>query len=169
MKTSNISLLIWDISLCGVSSYSVGIQLGLHGGDVAPYRLLLLQLLTFEPQPVEQLLQWHVEPLPRSHLRVQLWPTTQTQAGYFFPSTFLHVQSETFPQLRSFCTPGCRSPHAESFAAQVVPAVPHVVQTSVEEDAVLGVRQRGQNPLAVFIQGVIQLLMTVNLCLEVLV
>lgn len=29
--------------------YSVGIQLSLHGGNVTPYRLLLLQLLTLEP------------------------------------------------------------------------------------------------------------------------
>lgn len=55
-----------------VSSYPVCIQLCLHGGDVAPYRRLLLQLLTLQPQPVEKLLQRHVEPLPRGHLRVQV-------------------------------------------------------------------------------------------------
>lgn len=51
-----------------VSSYPVCVQLCLHCRDVAPYRRLLLQLLTFKPQPVQQLLQRHVEPLPRGHL-----------------------------------------------------------------------------------------------------
>lgn len=69
------------------SSYPVCVQLCLHGGDIAPYRRLLLQLLTFKPQPVEQLLQRHVEPLPRGHLWVQVGPWhTNT-------SILLHVNS----------------------------------------------------------------------------
>ncbi len=60
------------------------------------------------------------------------------------------------------------SPHAEGLVAQVVPALAHVVQASLEQSSVLRVPQRGHNPLPVLIQGVIQLCVVVNLCLEVL-
>lgn len=61
------------------------------------------------------------------------------------------------------------SPHAEGLFAQVVPALAHIVQASLEQSAVFRIPQRGHNPLAVLIQGVIQLCVAVNLCLEVLV
>jgi len=61
-----------------------------------------------------------------------------------------------------------RPPHAEGLAAQVVPALAHAVQTSPEQSAVLRVAQRGHDPLAVLIQGVIQLCVAVDLCLQVL-
>lgn len=66
-------------------SYPVCVQLCLHCRDVAPYRRLLLQLLTFKPQPVQELLQRHVEPLPWGHLWVQVGPSNTNTLGQLFP------------------------------------------------------------------------------------
>lgn len=61
------------VEMCGLW-YPVRVQLGLHSGDIAPYRRFLLQLLALHPQPVEELLEGHVQPLPGRHLRVQVSP-----------------------------------------------------------------------------------------------
>lgn len=139
-------------------SYPVCVQLCLHCRDVAPYRLLLLQLLTFNPQPVQELLQRHVEPFPRGHLWVQVGPSN---TNTFALSKLSHAVS--FGR-----TPSRPSPPAEGLVAQVIPALAHVVQTSPEQSCILRVPQRGHDPLAVLIQGVIQLCVAVDLCLKVL-
>lgn len=137
-------------------SYPVCVQLCLHCRDVAPYRRLLLQLLTFKPQPVQELLQRHVEPLPWGHLWVQVGPSNTNTLGQLFPPFPLEDP------------PSLSSPPAEGLVAQVVPALAHVVQTSLEQSGVLRVPQRGHNPLAILIQGVIELSVAVDLCLKVL-
>lgn len=139
-------------------SYPVCVQLCLHCRDVAPYRRLLLQLLTFKPQPVQELLQRHVEPLPWGHLWVQVGPS----------NTNTLALSQLFPTASSGRPPSLSSPPAEGLVAQVVPALAHVVQTSPEQSGVLRVPQRGHNPLAILIQGVIELSVAVDLCLKVL-
>lgn len=60
------------------------------------------------------------------------------------------------------------SPHAESLAAQLVPALAHVVQPSPQQRGVLRVPQRGYDPLPVLVQRVVELCVAVNLRLEVL-
>ena len=71
-------------------------------------------------------------------------------------------------QLRTWALLCVRSPHAERVAAQVIPALVHVVQTFLKHNAVLWVSVRAENPLSILIQGVIQLCVVVNLWLKVL-
>lgn len=93
-------------------SYPVCVQLCLHCRDVAPYRLLLLQLLTFKPQPVQELLQRHVEPFPRGHLWVQVGPSnTNTLALSKLFHTILWKNPQ--PSLTS-CWGSCCAGHSSA-------------------------------------------------------
>lgn len=87
---------------------------------------------------------------------------TETQTSFSVVSTTV-----VYSSLR--CWTHCsRSPHAEGLVVQVIPPLGHVAKTSPEQSPVLGVPQWRKNPLPVFIQGVIQLCVAVNLYLEVL-
>lgn len=132
-----------SVSHVCVSSYPVCVQLWLNSRHVAPYRRLLLQLLTFKLQPVQKLLQGHVEPLPRGHLWVQVGPSNIKIDIYVsFPLWKPYICTEQFQNIFiALCcrTPAFHSPHTEGLVAQVIPALAHVVQTSLKESTILRV------------------------------
>lgn len=65
--------------------------------------------------------------------------------------------------------PPTSSPHGDGFVAQVDPTLAHVVQATPQYGAVLRVAQRGGDSAAVLVEGVIELRVTLDLRLEVLV
>lgn len=101
-----------------MSAHPVCVQLCLDCRDVSTDRGFRLQLLVSKPQPVQELLQGHVQPLPGRHLWLQVGPRRQTRIS--IRSQHLHFLTPAQLALTS-CWESCCA--GRSSAGSCCPAV----------------------------------------------